>query len=295
MSLPLPRSVSEGSHLAVVAPAGPFDQSAFRHGIEWLRRRYLVTHDPEIFSRNGYFAGSDARRLDELKRAIDAPEVDAILCARGGYGATRLLPGLDIESILSANKAIVGFSDITALHAIWNRAGVRSIHAPMVASLGKASDEVRARWIETLEQPKLKREWSLQRIGGSEETATGRLTGGNLAVLGALNGTPFSPQLEGTILFLEDVGERPYRIDRMLTTLKQSGWFNSVSGIVLGAFTEGDPGADGVSVDDVFCEHFSDIEVPVLAGLPAGHIDDNEPLPFGAEVRIEDDRLIVNP
>ncbi|MAS93668.1 MAG: LD-carboxypeptidase [Verrucomicrobiales bacterium] len=295
MSLPPARPVGKGSHLAIVAPAGPFDKEAFLLGVDWLCERYHVSYSPEIFTKSGYFAGSDDRRLSELRQAIENPDVDAILCARGGYGATRILPGLDLEAIRAANKTIVGFSDITALHNLWAEAGVRSIHAPMVAALGKASEAIRTKWIEALEHPETERKWHLKRIDGGANGAEGVLVGGNLAVLGALNGTPFTPKLKGKILFLEDVGERPYRIDRMLTTLKQSGWFDVVSGVVLGAFTEGDPGPDGTSVDDVFCEHFSELDCPVLAGLSAGHISENVPLNFGAPAKIVGDCLIVNP
>jgi len=289
-----PRPVSPGSRLAVVAPAGPFDPEAFRRGVAWLRERYQITHDDGIFSRTGYFAGDDERRLAELLAAIEDDAVDAILCARGGFGATRLLPGLDTESIRGANKRIVGYSDISALHAAWARAGVPSLHAPMVASLGNASETVRRRWIEALEHPEAPSERELARLDRTgTDSAEGRLIGGNLAVLGALNGTPYAPPLDGALLFIEDVGERPYRVDRMLTTLHQSGWFERLRGVVIGAFTQGDPGSDGVSLDDVFARHFGEAAFPVLTGLSAGHVDDNEPLPFGGPARIAGNRLLL--
>ncbi len=294
MSFPIPRPVSEGSKLAIVAPAGPFDEDAFQLGVNWLRLRYEVEHSEEIFSREGFLAGSDQRRLDELTSAVEDPSVDAILCARGGYGATRLLPGLDLPLITEANKLIVGFSDITALHSIWARAGVRSIHAPMVASLGGASDEIRNGWIQSLEQPDLPRHWALERINPEAPSATGTFLGGNLAVLGALNGTEYIPPVDDAILFIEDVGERPYRIDRMLTSLTQSGWFDRLNGVVIGAFTESDPGPDGVTLDDIFESYFSQAPFPVLRGLPAGHIDHNEALSFGSNASIINDTLLVN-
>lgn len=286
MSDPPPRAIAEGSRLGIVAPAGPFDEEAFRRGVDWLRHRYEVVFGEEIFHRTGYFAGSDGRRLAELRAAIEDPSIDAILCARGGYGATRILPGLDLEAIREANKLVVGFSDITALHALWSRAGVCSVHAPMVAALGSASEPIRERWIAAIEDPGASRRWKLRRIAGGDSPAEGILFGGNLAVLGALNGTPYAPPLDGVVLFLEDVGERPYRIDRMLTTLAQSGWFERVAGVVLGSFTEGEPGDDGVTVEEVFDRHFADAPFPVLAGLSAGHIAENEPLVFGVRARI---------
>ena len=189
---------------------------------------------------------------------------------------------------------IVGFSDITALHALWTAAGVRSVHAPMVAALGNAPEIIREKWIRALEHPVQPLQWCLQSINdASAEPVSGILTGGNLAVLGALIGTPYSPPLDGRILFLEDVGERPYRVDRLLTTMSQAGWFNRIAGLLIGALTEGDHGADGVSIEEVLSRQFAGAPFPVLCGLSAGHIDDNEALPFGAEVRIEDGLVSV--
>ena len=288
MSFPLPRSVSKGSRLAIIAPAGPFNEDSFRKGIAWLSDRYEVNYRPDIFCKTGYLAGSDERRLAELNEAILDPDIDAIVCARGGFGATRLLPGISLDSIREANKMIVGFSDISALHALWSRAGVRSIHAPMVAALGNAPEIIREKWIAALEQPNEPLQWCLQALNDcSAEPVTGILSGGNLAVLGALIGTPYCPPLDGRILFLEDVGERPYRVDRLLTTMAQAGWFDRIGGLLIGAFTEGEPGADGVTIDEVLASQFGAAPFPVLTGLSSGHIDDNEALPFGAEVKIE--------
>ncbi len=290
-ALALPRPVREGSVLAVVAPSGPFDRGAFDAGVAWLRTRYEVRFDAAIYSRCGFLAGDDALRLGELQAAIADPDVEAILCARGGYGATRLLGNLDPAAVASANKLLVGFSDVTALHALWARAGVRSLHAPMVATLGKAEDAVRARWTDAVENPGAARHWVLEPLVGGR--AEGRLVGGNLAVLGALLGTPFVPPVDGCILFLEDVGERPYRVDRLLTQMGHTGWLGRVSGVVLGAFTEAEPGPDGVSLDDVLCERLGGLGIPVARGFQAGHIDDHIPVPLGALARWDDGVLSI--
>ncbi len=289
------RPVRTGSTLAIVAPSGPFDREAFEAGLTWLKTRYDVRHSPDIFQREGYLAGSDEHRLRELLDAIDDPSVDAILCARGGFGATRILPEIPEPRIAEANKMIVGFCAITALHALWKKAGVPSVHAPMVAALGRSSESVKADWVDTLEHPDKSRSWNLNAFNcGESREAKGTLTGGNLAVLGALNGTPYCPDLDDSILFIEDVGERPYRIDRMLTTLSQSGWFDQINGLIIGSFTEGEPGPDGVSIDDVMRRHFDDAPFPVLAGFSAGHIDDNVPLPFGSMAIIRGEQLTLN-
>jgi muramoyltetrapeptide carboxypeptidase len=288
MSFALPRPVAPGSRIAIIAPAGPFNEESFGKGIAWLSARYEVRYRPDIFSKAGYLAGDDARRLAELNEAVLDPDIDAIVCARGGFGATRILPGIDLEAIRAANKMIVGFSDISALHALWAQAGVRSVHAPMVAALGNATEIIREKWIAALEQPAQPLDWCLQAISSSSAApVSGTLTGGNLAVLNALIGTPYCPPLDGRILFIEDVGERPYRVDRLLTTMAQAGWFDRIAGLLIGAFTEGEPGADGVTIDEVLASHFSDAPFPVLTGLSAGHIDDNEALPFGAELMID--------
>jgi muramoyltetrapeptide carboxypeptidase len=288
MSFAPPRPVGAGSRVAIVAPAGPFNEESFEKGIAWLSTRYEVRHRSDIFSKAGYLAGNDARRLAELNEAVLAPDIDAIVCARGGFGATRLLPGINLEAVRSANKMIVGFSDITALHALWAQAGVRSVHAPMVAALADASEIIRRKWISALEQAAEPLHWNLQAINHPTDLpVSGILTGGNLAVLGALIGTPYAPPLDGRILFIEDVGERPYRVDRLLTTMAQAGWFDRLNGILIGAFTEGEPGADGITIDEVLAGHFAKAPFPVLRGLPAGHIDDNESLPFGTKVTID--------
>lgn len=291
MSLPPCRPVRAGSRLAVVAPAGPFDPEAFGVGLDWLRDRYEVVHRPDVFSRTGYLAGDDDRRLAELREALEDPAVDAIVCARGGFGTTRLLPGIPHSLVHESNKVVVGFSDITALHAHWAASGVRSVHAPMVAALGRADEPVRRRWIEAVESPGDPASWPLRRLGGSGGEGCGRLLGGNLAVLGALLGTPFQPDFRRCVLFLEDVGERPYRIDRVLTSMRQAGLFDELAGLVLGSFTEADPGPDGVATEDVFLDHFADAPFPVFAGFPAGHIDGNEALPFGGTARLAESHL----
>lgn len=295
MSFPLPRPVRPGSRLAVVAPAGPFNEEAFCAGLGWLRERYEVTHRPDIFAKTGYLAGDDNRRLSELLEALADPSVDAIVCARGGFGTTRILPGIGESLVHAANKLVIGFSDITALHAIWAEAGVRSVHAPMVAALGNASEDIRGQWIDTVEHHGKPRSWELSSLHSCDHDTSGVLTGGNLAVLGALLGTEHQPRLSGRILFIEDVGERPYRVDRILTSMKQAGLFDGLAGLVVGAFTEAEPGADGVTTVDVIAGHFADAPFPVLKGFPAGHIDGNVAIPFGATARIEGNRLEVLP
>jgi len=269
----------------IVAPSSPFNAADLQRGLELLSSRYEVSHNPSLFERHGYLAGTDARRLEELQSAIDDPEVAAIIAARGGYGATRLLDALDLEPLRRSPKLLVGFSDITALHAVWSQRGLGSLHGPMVAAVGRGTDAQLSRVIEALEGRYARELTGLRALVPGR--ARGPLLGGNLAVLCSLLGTPFMPDLDGAVLLLEDVGERPYRIDRMLTSLRQSGALARLAGILLGAFTKAEAGSDGMTVEDVLLDRLGDLGIPVLSGAPVGHIDDNEPVPLGAVIELD--------
>jgi muramoyltetrapeptide carboxypeptidase len=275
----------------VVAPASPFPRADFEAGVSRLRERYRVSWDEGIFARDGYLAGSDARRLAELRAALSDPDVDALVAARGGYGVTRLLDRLGAEEVAAAPKLLVGFSDLTALHALWARAGLRSLHGPMVAALGRAEPAWVERWIGAVEGEPMAAATGLTAL--SPGVAEGPLVGGNLAVLAALCGTPHAPPLDGAILLLEDVGEAPYRVDRMLTTLRHAGWLERVAAVVLGLFTACDPRPDGRTVTEVVRERLGDLRVPVVAGLNAGHEPDNVEIPLGARARVDADRGVL--
>ncbi len=288
---PVP-ALRPGDAIRIVAPAGSFDATALAEGAARLRTRYEVRVGEGIGERRGYLAGDDRRRLEELHRALEEPDVRAIVCARGGYGAARLLDRLPSGTVRRSRKLLVGFSDVTALHAAWALAGLRSLHAPMVAWLGAASDDALARWFRAVEGEPPAPFATEAIVPGAAE---GPLVGGNLAVLAGLAGTPWFPPVDGAILFLEDVGERPYRVDRMLTQLRLAGVFGRVAGVAVGAFTGCDAGPDGTTVDAVLRDRLGDLAVPVVAGLPVGHVDDNVPLPLGARARIEAEpsRLVV--
>jgi muramoyltetrapeptide carboxypeptidase len=281
------REVRPGSTVALIAPSGPFDVTAFEQGVSRLGQRYRVDVAPDITARSGYLAGDDARRLHELRRALQRPDVAAIVAARGGYGSTRILPLLAAEEVRAYGPRLAGFSDVTALHALWARAGVASLHSSMVAHLGICPEPQFDRFCAALEDRGSAELGGLERWAGGH--AEGILLGGNLAVLCALLGTPEFPPLAGAVLFLEDIGERPYRIDRMLTSLRHAGSLRGVRAIVLGAFTDCEAGPDGTSAYDVLRERLCDLGIPISAGLPAGHIADNHELPFGRRVTLDAD------
>jgi muramoyltetrapeptide carboxypeptidase len=281
-----------GDRIQVIAPAGPFPLEDFQRGIERLRTRYDVVHADDIARREGYLAGDDARRLAELQSALQDDAVRGIVAARGGYGATRLLDDLSPRLVAAHPKLLVGFSDITALHALWARAGLGSVHGPMVAALGRGDGPLMPRWFAAVEGSLPEPIDGLQVV--AQGHARGPLLGGNLAVLAALVGTPYGPPLDGCVLFLEDIGERPYRIDRMLTSMLQAGWLARPAAIVLGAFTDASAGPDGVEVEQVLRDRLAHLGIPVLAGIPAGHVDDNLELPLTATAVVDAARGILS-
>ena len=294
MRFVFPTAVVPGDLIAVVAPSSSFPRDSFWAGLAWLRARYRVQMRSDILSLDAYLAGDDARRGEELARAMRDPEVRAIVAARGGYGAMRLLDALPWDAFVASPKWLVGFSDITALHVeLWKR-GVASIHGPHVNGLGKPRPRTRASWLAALERPSATRKWSgLRVLRGGE--ASGVLVGGNLAMLEAMAAGRGLAVPEGAVVVLEDVGERPYRVDRMLTALRLGGHFSRVSAIVLGEFTDCDPGADGRRVEEVLEERTRSLGVPVYAGAPFGHGDVNDAFVLGARGTVEAGTLTMHP
>jgi muramoyltetrapeptide carboxypeptidase len=283
-----PRALRRGDRVAVVAPAGPFERECLETGLGFLAQRYRVQSDPRLFERHRYLAGQDSRRLAELVAALSDPEIGAVFCARGGYGAMRLLGRLPALPTHGALKPLIGFSDITALHQWLQRQGVISIHGPGVTQLGRLSDTARERLYGLLESaaPAAALHGTSTLVAG---TAEGPLLGGNLSVFTRLLGTPWLPALQGAVLLLEDVGERPYRLDRMWTHLELAGVFRQVSGIVLGSFTGCEEKGADYSSDEVLRELAAGTGLPCAAGFPIGHGDRNDPVPLGARVRLEAD------
>lgn len=271
--------------MRVVAPSSPFDTARFDRGLALLQTRYRAHLADALFERTGYLAGPDHARSQGLLDALADPQARAIIAARGGFGAARLLPQLEPDAVRRANKWLVGFSDVTALHALWTRAGVRSIHGPMVCSLWEAKPEIQQQWFDLLEgQPPQPLE-GLSAVHGGR--AAGRLFAANLTVLAALAGTPYMPDLSGSVLLLEDVTERPYRLDRALTTLLQAGALQGVQAFVLGQFSQCEPGPDGATAEQLFEERLAGLGVPVLGNAPVGHVPDNVPLMLGAGVEVD--------
>ena len=287
----IPPALGPGATVRVIAPASPFDRTLALCGMAFLGERYRVQFDWSIFERDGFLAGSDARRRDELARALAAPEVAAVIAARGGYGATRIASDVDFAGLRRSPKWLIGFSDITALHVEAQAVGVASLHAHHAAGLGRGDAHAREHWLKAVEQPLAPR--TLHGTTLRRGRARGPLVGGNLTVLFtcAVSGRLHLPQ--GAILALEDVTESSYRIDRMLSALRLGGHLRGVAGVALGGFTDCPPGPHRVPVEHVLLRELGALDVPVVAGLPFGHDLPNEPLLLGAEAELDADRATL--
>jgi len=283
-----PPPLRPGDVVRVVAPASPFDLEAFEAGLAVLRGPLGLRPRlrPDVTARAGYLAGEDTRRLEEWREAVADPEARAIFCARGGYGAMRLLPAVDPAPLLAAPKLLVGFSDVTALHALLNRAGLATVHGPVVTQLGRAPADAVAHLRALLfgEAPR-PGAWGAPAggaglVGGATLTpglARGPLLGGSLTLLAHLCGTPWLPLLGGAILVLEDVGERPYKLDRYLTQLALSGALRGLAGVAVGQLTD----CDGEAGAEVVRRLVRQLGIPAAEGFAFGHEDRNLALPLG--------------
>jgi muramoyltetrapeptide carboxypeptidase len=272
--------------VAVVAPSSPFEHVLAWRGLGFLAERYRVRYTRGLFTRQGYLAGSDARRRDELEAALADPEVAAIVAARGGYGASRFVHGVSFAALAARPRWIVGFSDITALHVEAARAGVASIHGPNLTAVGRGDARARAALVSALEHPLALRAYEGLTVV-REGVAAGPLFGGNLTMLHACAAAGRLDVPQGCVLLLEDVTERPYRIDRMLATLGVGGHLERAGGVVIGDFTQCDPGPDKVTTERVLEGALGTLGVPVVRGVPVGHGLRNDPVVLGAMARVE--------
>jgi muramoyltetrapeptide carboxypeptidase len=291
----VPPLLAPGARVALVSPAGPLrGEGDLVRAVDNARSfGWEPVVGAHARGRQGYFAGSDADRLADLNRALADDRVDAVWCLRGGYGAMRLLDRLDYDALVRRPKAIIGYSDITALHAaIGRRTGLVTFHGPTAReALTPFSRDSLVRAIVQGGDPcGSTRGARLIRRG----TTVGRLAGGNIALLAALCGTPYFPDLDGALLVLEDVGEAMYRVDRMLTQLRLSGALTGLRGMIFGHCTDCPMSEDGDRpIDEVLAEVADALEVPCVAGVPIGHIDQQWTLPLGLTAELVDGAVHV--
>jgi len=306
-----PNGLKQGDTIAMVAPAGPADRTlvlAYKKQLEDIGFR--VKFDERMLDRKkDYLAGNDDQRVEELNQAIRDPLVRGIFPVRGGFGLTRILDRVDFEALRRDPKVVTGYSDITAFHLANARlARVISFHSPMpMSNLARADLPEYAFANRSFERMLLVTKYPKSMVGepiGVPEghpvktlhggKAQGRLIGGNLTLVCSTMGTPYAIEPAGAILFLEDVHEEAYRVDRMLSQLRLSGVLDSVAGIVMGRFTYKEP-SDELKIGSVIDEYMKWVRCPVITNFPVGHVPENATLPFGATVEVDADqgKLIV--
>ena len=299
MKIIKPKRLKPKDLIGIISPASkPDDDSRIERGVKYFERLgYKVVVGKNVGKERSYLAGTDEERLEDLHSMFSNKEVKAIVCVRGGYGSGRLLDKIDYNLIKHNPKIFVGYSDITALQmAFLKRAGLITFAGPMVAV-----DFYKEEVVEFTEEFFWRIVTSSKKIGKVynpmnepfyslvKGKAEGRLIGGNLAVFNSLLGSQYLPSFKDKILFLEDIGEPPYRIDRMLNQLKLAKAFEQVEGVILGRFvdcTESDSKTKTLSLNEVIDDYLSEIKKPVLYNLKHGHIPENVTLPFGLKVRI---------
>lgn len=285
------RAIRKGAVVGIAAPAGPVDPAMLEAGESLLRELgFEPRRRADLTARRGYLAGDDARRAGELMDLVRDPEVAAIVCARGGYGTPRILHRLDAAAFRKAAKPLVGYSDITAL-LLWQRraAGLMGIHGPMFERVHSPNDETARSLARALTGT-----GALPRLPGRALCggwAEGRLVGGSLSLLTASLGTPWELDTRDAILMIEETGEAPYRIDRMLQQLAQAGKLGAAVGVGIGQLCDCDDRKyEGVDLEDVLREILEPFEVPVITDLPFGHDLPNIAWPFGGRAAIDADR-----
>lgn len=285
------RALGPGDTVGVVATGFAVDPERLRAGTACLERMgFRVAVGDRVLDREGYFAGADEARARDLVAMLERPDVHAVWFARGGYGTARIVDRVPLDALRSRPKLLVGYSDLTSLFAPAIRdAGIVCLYGPVVTELADAGA-----WHE----PSLRELLAGRPVdvpvedGGwiARGSARGRIVGGNLAVLSHLLGTPHAPDVRGAVLFLEEVGEEAYRVDRMLTQLAQAGWLDRIAGAILGSFVV--PATRRVfppdrPIDEVLRERFAALGVPVAAGLPAGHCPAKWTVPLGGTAEID--------
>ncbi|MBW2174943.1 MAG: LD-carboxypeptidase [Deltaproteobacteria bacterium] len=281
-----PQRLHPGDTIGIAAPASPFDREAFEGGIAVLESLgYRVKIPESLFSKHGYLAGSDVERSSQLMKLFEDETVGAIFCARGGFGSMRLLPLLDFETIRAQPKILIAL-----LVAIYSRCSMVTFHGPLVTTLNKTSEKTCSGLVDAVGSSMPLALKPSKPMILNPGKVSGPVLGGNLTSLCHLMGTPYEPPFDGHLLFLEDRGEAPYRIDRMLSQLSIGGHLDGVAGVVLGSFL------DCGSLEDVHAivtEAFRHRGVPILSGFDLGHGTDNVTIPIGLEAELNTEEGVL--
>ena len=289
MNLIAPPALQSGDLVYLCAPAKAIEESYILAAEKWLTHIGLRSiRSKNLTGRHHYFSGSAHERLADLQEGIDHPEVKAIWCARGGYGSVQLVDGLQWASFIREPKWLIGFSDICVLHHKIQSVGIQSMHATMALNIEKNSAASKTRLKELLFGEKTPFAIAPHRQNKFGK-ASGVLIGGNLSIIYSMLATPERYDFNGAILFIEDLAEHLYHIDRMLYALRKNGALAQISGLIIGGLTdlEDTDIPFGKSVEELILAHFDYRKIPICFDFPAGHIDDNQALLLGAKVELE--------
>ena len=282
-------ALKKGDTVAIVAPAKTIEKEYIDYAVDFFEKNgYKVLVGKNCLAQHNYFAGTDEQRLADFQEALDNPDVKAIICARGGYGCVRIVDEIQWASLINYPKWIVGFSDVTVFHQRINILGLPSIHGTMPLNFKENSPES----LTTL----------LQHLEGNHQAVTiaphpmnisgkaeGNLIGGNLSILYSLLGTDDEVDFQDTILFIEDLAEQLYHLDRMFFAFKKAGLLGQIIGLIVGGMTDMKDTAIpfGKSWEEIIIEHIKPYNIPLVFDFPAGHINDNRALVFGEKVTLE--------
>ena len=281
--------LKQGSKVAIVAPARKVTPDEMAYAIQWLKEKgFILVYDNRLFAEHHIFAGDDNFRASVFQEYLDNEEIEAIWLARGGYGSIRIIDKLDFTQFLQHPKWIAGFSDSTVIHGKLQRLGIPSLHSPMPFYFANKTDEAKQSLYNALMGKPLRYELPsnpLNRLGVME----GEIVGGNLSVLMGMNGSDIFPETDGKILFIEEVDEYIYHIDRMMRGLKRAGKLTNLKGLIVGGLTQIHDNTHpfGQTTEEVIADAVSEYDYPLCFGFPAGHFDDNRALFFGQKSRIE--------
>lgn len=285
-----PLSLKKGDSIAIIAPASRVEKDYIEKAVKSLTNLgYIVRLGDNVFSEYHQFAGTDNQRCEDFQSALDNKEVKAIFCARGGYGSVRIVDSLDFSEFRKSPKWIAGFSDITVFHSLLNgKYNIPTIHAPMPVNAKSPFFQENLKQLDAIlkgQRPEIKILYhSLNRLGSCK----GQLVGGNLSILCSLQATPYEIDTKNKILFIEDVGEHLYRLDRMLNNLRLSGKLKELKGLIVGGMTamEDKKRPFGKNPYEIVLDAVKDFDYPVAFDYPAGHIDNNVPFVLGEEVTL---------
>ncbi|KEK23636.1 S66 peptidase family protein [Bacillus gaemokensis] len=285
-----PNVLKQGDTVMIIAPAGPPIIEYVLTGAKILEEMGLsVIIGKSVYEKYGYLAGNDAIRLHDIHESFTNPEVKAVFCARGGYGSARLLPHIHYELIRANPKIFWGYSDITALHTAFTQyAGLVTFHGPMIEEVGKGIHSLSLSSFNQLFHPYSTILSAAECIVSSTNCiVSAPLVGGNLTVLTSTLGSPYEIHTKDKIILLEDIGEEPYRIDRMFNQLRLSGKFSESAGVIFTSCHDCSPSKPSLSLQSILHDYLAPYNIPVLFGFPIGHIQPNIAIPLGAPVTID--------